>query len=174
MRPNNETEQYADYEEIIDEQQEGNNSVTLPARQSREQGNNYGELATTLMDSVSTAQSAMQTTMDMAQTVGGMYKDCLQLHNQRKMVESYNEVKLANTIAKFKLSQQFLTDNFGERREALQHDYKVLDDAIAKGDREMILAAMAKIGDIVTTSPLADLEKMLERFDDPDDSMLDF
>lgn len=134
----------------------------------------YGNDAVSFLQQVNDTTDKLTQGLTLAQNVGSMYNDMLQLHEKRKTVEAISQVKLANTVAKYKVAQQFITESFGERNSALQQDYKVLDDAIAKGDREMIIAAMSKIGDIVTSSPLAELQELLVRFDDPDDSLLDF
>lgn len=134
----------------------------------------YGNQAIDMLQQVTLMQDKLNTGMTLAQNVGGMYRECLQLHEQRKVVEAKTKVELVKTVAQYKLAQDFITKTFSERAGALQQNYKVLDDAIARGDRDMILAAMGKIGDIVTTSPLAQLQELCERFDDPDDSLLDF
>lgn len=135
---------------------------------------NYGNQAIDMMQQVTLMQDKFNTGMTLAQNVGGMYRECLQLREHRKEVEAKTKVELVKTVAQYKLAQEFLTKTFSERAGALQQDYKVLDDAIARGDRDMILAAMGRIGDIVTTSPLAQLQELCERFEDPDDSLLDF
>lgn len=145
-------EQYDDYEEVSD----------------------FGNQAVGFLQEVSLAQDRFNTGLSLVQNVGGMYNQCMQLREHRKEVEAMSKVELARTVAKYKVAQQFITESFAERNRALQQDYKVLDDAIKRGDREMIIAAMGKIGDIVTTSPLAELQELCERFDDPEDSLLDF
>jgi hypothetical protein len=148
-----EVSQYDDYEEV---------------------GSDYRGQAVSLLQQVNEATDRLSQGLTLAQNVGSMYNDMLQLRERRKSVEAISKVKLADTVAKYKVAEQFLTNSFGERNEALQQDYKVLNDAIAKGDREMIISAMSHIGGIVTSSPLGELNQLLERFDDPDDSMLDF
>lgn len=51
---------------------------------------------------------------------------------------------------------------------------KVLDKAIEDEDTTLIFAAMSNISGIVTKSLLDKLERLYERFDDPNDSGLDF
>lgn len=70
--------------------------------------------------------------------------------------------------------KMWLTLSFGERHEALQHYYDIMDKAIAEDNQDLIIAAMNSISSIVTSSPLSDLEKFLRRFNDPSDSLLDF
>ena len=82
--------------------------------------------------------------------------------------------KLVRTIAKYKTAEKFITSSFAERNGPLQNYYSVLDDAVRKGDKELIIAAMSNISGIVTTSPLKDLEKLCQSFDESLDNMLDF
>lgn len=145
--------QYDDYEEV---------------------GPEYGGQAVSFLQQVNETTDRLSQGLTLAQNVGSMYSDMMQLHERTKSIEAISQVKLAGIVAKYKVAEQFLTNSFGERNEALQQDYKVLNDAIAKGDREMIISAMSHIGGIVTSSPLGELNELLERFDDPDDSMLDF
>lgn len=83
-------------------------------------------------------------------------------------------MKLAGIVAKYKTAEKFITSSFSERNDALKNNYAVLDDAVRKGDKELIISAMANISGIVTTSPLKDLEKLCESFNDSLDGLLDF
>lgn len=138
----------------------------------------YEELPATqgvsFLERVSDVQDKLNTGLSMAQNITDVYGRCMELRERRKTVEAMTQAKLANTVAKFKIAQDAMTHVFGERNSALQKDYEVLDKAIALGDREMIIQAMGRIGDIVTTSPLNEIKELCERFDDPDDSLLDF
>lgn len=139
-----------------------------------EEINDFGHQTVDMIQQVTLAQDKLNTGLTLAQNIGGMYNECMQLHEHRKEVEAMSKVELANTVAKYKIAQEYITQSFAERNGALQQDYKVLDDAIARGDREMIIAAMGKIGDIVTTSPLAELQELCKRFDAPEDSLIDW
>ena len=96
------------------------------------------------------------------------------MREHRKEVEALTQVKLAGIVAKYKTAEKFITSSFSERNDALKNYYAVLDDAVRKGDRELIISAMANISGIVTTSPLKDLEKLCESFNDSLDGLLDF
>ena len=131
--------------------------------------------------SVSDAIQQINSNANQLVTVVGSVKDIAEFYTQCQMINSKNrqleamtQVMLANTVAKFKLSEQFLTLSFGERHEALQHYYDIMDKAIAEDNQNLIIAAMNSISSIVTSSPLSDLEKFLRRFNDPSDSLLDF
>lgn len=49
-----------------------------------------------------------------------------------------------------------------------------MDKAMESGDRELILASLQGISSIVTKSPLDELEKFAELFNNPDVPLLDF
>lgn len=148
-----EIQQYDDYEEMPEQAANGLNNLSMMVAEN--------------MDRLNTGLS-------LAQNLANTYAQCNELREKRKTVEAMSKVELAKTVAEYQVTKQFITESFGERREALKENYKALDDAIAKGDRELIIIAMSKIGDIVTTSPLKDLEVLCKRYDDPDDSLLDF
>lgn len=149
---------------------------------------NFGNDVSSAMQQISNtadkARSSIREIGDTADRVGNMlgsvkdiaelYTQCVAINGRTRQVEAVTQLKLAQTVAKFKLGELFLTQSFGERNEALQHNYKVLDKAIEDGNTGLILAAMSNISGIVTTSPLDELERLYERFDDPTDSLLDF
>lgn len=157
--PYNEQDEIVEYEE---DNGGGNTSVQV------------GNQAIDFLQEVSASADRFNQGLTMAQNVASMYGDIVSMRENTKAIQAMSAAKLAKTVAKFKVTQQAIAETFKERNSVLQQDYKVLDDAIAKGDREMIIAAMSKIGDIVTTSPLSELKELVERFDDPDDSLLDF
>ena len=126
------------------------------------------------MRDMALVQKQANTSLSLAKNIGGLYSDCVKLREHRKEVEALTQVKLAGIVAKYKTAEKFITSSFSERNGALQNYYAVLDDAVRKGDRDLIISAMANISGIVTTSPLKDLEKLCESFDDSLDNLLDF
>lgn len=126
------------------------------------------------MQNLALAHERVNTSLSFAQNIGGFYSDCVKLHEHRKEVEALTQVKLSGIVAKYKTAEKFITSSFSERNDALKNYYAVLDDAVRKGDRELIISAMANISGIVTTSPLKDLEKLCESFNDSLDNLLDF
>ena len=126
------------------------------------------------IQNLSLANKQINANLSLAQNIGGLYSDCIKLREHRKEVEALTQVKLAGIVAKYKTAEKFITSSFSERNDALRNYYAVLDDAVRKGDRELIISAMANISGIVTTSPLKDLEKLCESFNDSLDSLLDF
>lgn len=112
----------------------------------------------------------INTSLSLVQNITSVYS----LHEHRKEVEALTREQLARTVAKYKTAEKFITSSFSERNGVLQNYYSVLDDAVRKGDRELIISAMANISGIVTTSPLKDLGKLCESFDASLDKLLDF
>lgn len=157
-----EKQDFDDYEEITD-LSEGAETQGVPQQISVGSG-------ITLMDAVDRAEQVM----DVAQNVAGMYKDCMAIEAQTQKVKTWGDVEITKTIAKFKSTQDFLQKSFGERDEALRHHYAILDDAVAKNDREMIIAALKGISSIVTKSPLEDFDKFVAMYNDTTQPLFDF
>ena len=169
----NMNEEYEDgmYREVEDE----NNPVYDYDDQSIETGYSQpAEERSSFMQNLTLANKQINTNLSLAQNIGGLYSDCIKLREHRKEVEALTQVKLAGIVAKYKTAEKFITSSFSERNDALKNYYAVLDDAVRKGDKELIISAMANISGIVTTSPLKDLEKLCESFNDSLDGLLDF
>ena len=67
-----------------------------------------------------------------------------------------------------------MKQSFGERNQSLTRFYNTLDQAIANNDRELIIASMQNISNIVAESPLQDIEKFRELYNDTSKPLLDF
>lgn len=156
----------------------GNN--TTPSVQDTKQvntddkGERTGNASTIdIINSVATAAVELKKS-GLTDDVTNLYHDCAKFRGQTKAIKAMSKVQLANIVAKFQICQQFLTSSFNERNNALQKYYKVLDDAVKSGDRELIILAMGNISNIVTSSPLTELQELCKRFDDPKRPLLDF
>lgn len=145
-------------------------SVSSAMKQISDTADKTSSTLSQIGDTADRVSNALGSVKDIAE----LYTQCVAINSRTRQVEAITQLKLAQTVAKFKLGEMFLTQSFGERNEALQHHYKVLDKAIEDGDTTLILAAMSNISGIVTKSPLDELERLYERFDDPNDSGLDF
>ena len=126
--------------------------------------------AVSLVQEVNLAAQQLNEGISMVQNVAGLYT----LQEHTKQVEAMSRVQLAQTVAKYKATELFLTSTFEERGEVLRQHYKVLDHALASGDKELIIRAMSEISGVVTTSPLKDLEKLCENFDESLDELMDW
>ena len=103
-----------------------------------------------------------------------MYNQAREIEAKTEQMRYWSDVKSTEITAKYKSCQDFLEKSFGERETALDKHYKLLDDAIEKGDRELIIHALHGISGIVTTSPLSDFEKFVELYNDTSKPLLDF
>ena len=130
--------------------------------------------AVSLVQEVNLAAQQLNEGISMVQNVAGLYTQCVQLQEHTKQIEAMSRVQLAQTVAKYKATELFLTSTFEERGEVLRQHYKVLDHALASGDKELIIRAMSEISGVVTTSPLKDLEKLCENFDESLDELMDW
>ena len=139
-----------------------------------EKFNNGMDRCEGLLGQVQDISDQMLAVSDAAQNIANLYTQCQAFKARTEQVKAWSNVQMANTIAKYKVCQQFLESTFGERNEALQKHYELMDKAMESGDRELILASMQGISNIVTKSPLDELEQFAKVFNNPDLPLLDF
>ncbi len=169
-----EGEQEASGNQLVPSEEEYDDYEIVPAEDNGgRQVADWADKGIQLAQEVSGLADKFNTGVSLAQNVSDVYRDCLSLHEHRKELECMTQAQIVKTAAKLKATETFMNNTFAERNGALQEHYKVLDDALKKGDRELIIAAMSSIGGIVTKSPLADIEKLCENFDDSIDDLLD-
>lgn len=102
--------------------------------------------------------------------VAGVYAHCVELRENTKQIEAMTKRDMANIVAKYNNTERFLTESFAERKEALQEMYKKLNS----NNENEVIEAMRAIAGIVTTSPLQDLEKFAQVYEDTSQKLLDF
>ena len=112
--------------------------------------------------------------LGIVQNVTGLYSQCCEIKAKTEQVKAWSEVKITETIAKYKSCQDFLSFTFGERDKALSKHYDLLDKAVETGDKDLIIAALSGISGIVTSSPLSDFDKFVELYQDTNQPLLDF
>lgn len=139
-----------------------------------EKFNNGMDRCEGLLEQVQDISGQMLAVADSAQNIANLYTQCQAFKARTEQINAWSNVQIANTIAKYKVCQQFLESTFGERNGALQKHYELMDKAIESGDRELILASLQGISNIVTKSPLDDLEQFFEVYNNPDLPLLDF
>lgn len=132
------------------------------------------EKAQAINQLVYTNAEVIHKTLDVTQQVVEVYAESQRLNAQVEVVKTMGQVELAKIAAKFQTAQNLIEKAFGERGQALNAHYRVLDDAINSGDRDMIIQAMNQISSIVVSSPLADITKFIEVFEDKSQPLLDF
>ena len=101
-------------------------------------------------------------------------RDCEVMAQKTEQVRMIAQERIINTLAKCKQNQDIIEKVFGERDKALSKYYEVLDKALASNDRQMLLASMEQISKVVTTSPLAEIERLSQIYDDTSQPLLDF
>lgn len=101
-------------------------------------------------------------------------RDCEVMAQKTEQVRMIAQERIINTLAKFKQNQDIIEKVFGERDKALSKYYEVLDKALASNDRQMLLSSMEQISKVVTTSPLAEIERLSQIYDDTSQPLLDF
>ena len=101
-------------------------------------------------------------------------RDCEVMAQKTEQVRMITQERIVYTLAKFKQNQDIIEKVFGERDKALSKYYEVLDKALASNDRQMLLASMEQISKVVTTSPLAEIERLSKIYDDTSQPRLDY
>lgn len=111
---------------------------------------------------------------DITNNIATVYNNSLQVERDVAAVKAWSEVKLAEVAAKYKLCENFLNQTFSERDKALSKHYELLDKALETNNKDAIILAMQGISSIVTSSPLSDLEKFAQLYNDTSMPLLDF
>ena len=111
---------------------------------------------------------------DVTNNIATVYNNSLQVERDVAAVKAWSEVKLAEVAAKYKLCENFLNQTFSERDKALSKHYELLDKALETNNKDAIILAMQGISSIVTSSPLSDLEKFAQLYNDTSMPLLDF
>lgn len=109
-----------------------------------------------------------------ADRLSQIYHQSMQLKRDIVAINAWTDVELAKIAAKYKSCEAFLNKTFGEREKTLNKLYNALDVAIESNNREAIILAMKGMSEIVTSSPLSDLEKFAEVYNDTSRPLLDF
>ena len=112
--------------------------------------------------------------LGLMQSASNLYAECKLVEERTEQIKLWGEVKIAETVAKYRSCQEFLSFTFGERDKALSKHYDLLDKAVNDGDKELIVAALKGISGIVTSSPLSDFKEFVKLYEDTTQPLLDF
>lgn len=130
------------------------------------------------LDSTSLSQIINENHVNQAlgimQSAVDLYSQCKMVEEKTEQIRMWSEVKIAETVAKYRSCQEFLNFTFGERDKALSKHYALLDKAYEDGDKELIVEALHGISGIVTSSPLSDFESFVKLYEDTSQPLLDF
>lgn len=112
--------------------------------------------------------------LNLMQSAVDLYSQCKMVEEKTEQIRMWSEVKIAETVAKYRSCQEFLNYTFGERDKALSKHYDLLDKAVEDGNKELIVEALHGISGIVTASPLSKFEEFVKLYEDTSQPLLDF
>lgn len=113
-------------------------------------------------------------TKDTTSNLVSLYHDSVNIKERTKQMEIKSDLRLKELAIKYQASREYLTQIFQERRDSLNKTYDLMERAIASNDKEVILASLQSISNIVTSSPLKDFEAFAKMFDNGQTPDLDF
>lgn len=112
--------------------------------------------------------------LNLMQSAVDLYSQCKMVEEKTEQIRMWSEVKIAETVAKYRSCQEFLNYTFGERDKALSKHYDLLDKAVEDDSKELIVEALHGISGIVTASPLTKFEEFVKLYEDTSQPLLDF
>lgn len=112
--------------------------------------------------------------LNLMQSAVVLYSQCKMVEEKTEQIRMWSEVKIVETVAKYRSCQEFLNYTFGERDKALSRHYDLLDKAVEDGNKELIVEALHGISGIVTASPLSKFEEFVKLYEDTSQPLLDF
>ena len=101
-------------------------------------------------------------------------KECEVARLQTERVKLENNTQIVRILAKFQTNKDILEKVFGERERSLGKLFDLMDKALDSDDHELLLQSMQQIGKIVTSTPLAEIERLSRLYDDDSQTLLDF
>ena len=79
---------------------------------------------------------------------------------EAKKYDAIKEVMIREITGKYAFYEFLFSKIFSERQDAIKKDFQIIDEGMKKNNRNLIAAGISGLSQIVTTSPLADLEKL--------------
>ena len=107
-----------------------------------------------------------QNGIDMINNAISVYRESQQIKRDIVRIEAESTVRLANIAAKYAFCHNVLVETYTERSTALQKHYEVLESAINKGDRELIIASLHGISSIVVENPIDNFTQLINAWND--------
>lgn len=111
--------------------------------------------------------AVVQQGLDLTSKCLDVYQESRRIDLSIAQIQAKTDIQLAQISAKYTLCQQTLLHIFGEREQALNKHYAVLDNAMQTGDREMVIVALQGISSIVVSNPLEQFTEMVKALEDP-------
>lgn len=115
--------------------------------------------------------------LDAIRDIGGMVTDIVKsgldvwktskiIERDIRALEVKSNIELSKIAAKYDICQSALMGIFGERKDALKKHYEIMDQALKANDRDLVIASLKGVSDIVTTRPLEDFNKFMDAWND--------
>ena len=158
-------------ENFVDDQSQYEETDMIPAGSDQDQGQIEWSDSTEIDSYGGPGDAGDSSTL---RDVMNLYARCCEVKEKTAQVQAWSQVKITETVAKYKSCQEFLYFTFGERDKALSKHYDLLDKAVESGDKDLIVAALSGISNIVTSSPLSDFDKFVKLYEDTSQPLLDF
>ena len=89
-----------------------------------------------------------------------------------KMLKEQNTYKLQKLTMRYTLMRDTLMLVFGERNKALNGHYAALEKGLNSDDRELIIASLQGISNIVSQNPLESFDNFTKFLDAPEETLL--
>ena len=77
-----------------------------------------------------------------------------------KKFDSMKEVMINEITGKYNFYEFIFSKIFAERREVIKKDFEIIDQGIKMNNRDLTAAGLRGLSDLVSSSPLNDLEKL--------------
>ncbi len=136
---------------------------------------NGKEVVNQVTDTFNRGIQVVEDVISLQNRIVDVWQESRRIDQNIAIINSAKEVELEKIAAKFTLCREALAQRFGERNKGLIAHYQVLENALESNDREMIIASLKGISNIVASNPLEDFTAFMNIMDDENKTLeLDF
>ncbi len=96
------------------------------------------------------------------------HKVTQQERTKRQEIEARKEIALENIRAQRDILKLFLEESFKERGKTFDKLFEALDESLASGNHEALSMVLGSIIKVAETSPMAQAQKLIGDYDNPD------
>lgn len=151
------------------------NQVSQLVSQCNEMIANGKDVVNQVTDSFNRGVQVVEDVISLQNRIVDVWQESRRIDQNIAMINSAKEIELQKIAAKFTLCREVLAQRFGERHQGLTAHYRVLENALESNDREMIIASLKGISNIVASNPLEDFTAFMNVMEDKDKTLeLDF
>ncbi len=157
---------------IISQELQSSNIVKVTANMTEEQENNFLEnissefMKTAVINNISNPQIALESVKHYITTAGEVIKFCEIQETKRTEIESHKQQALAYIDMQKQILMTYLNKTFDERKEIFSQYFKVVDDALQKGNMDELVIGLNNINRLATSSPFKNLENVQKALKD--------